>query len=62
MIELESSEVPADFDRHAFRWHLYLWSPWFFVWGTLLGPAARRLGATGPAPRPGGPHPRSDLQ
>jgi Protein of unknown function (DUF3995) len=29
--------VPDDFDWWAFYWHLFLWSPWFLVWGILLG-------------------------
>lgn len=24
----------------AMRWHLFLWDPWFFLWGLLLGGAA----------------------
>jgi hypothetical protein len=27
-------------DWHALRWHLFLWDPWFFLWGVLLGVAA----------------------
>ena len=30
-------EVSDDFDWSAFWWHLYLWSPWFVLWGALLG-------------------------
>jgi hypothetical protein len=28
-------------DWTALKWHLFLWDPWFFVWGVLLGVAAR---------------------
>jgi hypothetical protein len=28
--------VPHDADRHALRWHAYLWDPWFLVWGAFL--------------------------
>ena len=24
-------------DWRAFHWHLYLWDPWFLLWGLLLG-------------------------
>ncbi|WP_157182744.1 DUF3995 domain-containing protein [Sciscionella marina] len=27
----------------AFRWHLYLWDPWFLVWGIALGLAMLRM-------------------
>ncbi len=27
-------------DWTALRWHLFLWDPWFLVWGVLLGVAA----------------------
>lgn len=37
--------APADADRYAPRWHPYLWSPYFAVWGVLLGLAARRYQA-----------------
>lgn len=30
-------------ERLAFRWHLYLWDPWFLVWGVLLGLAMLRM-------------------
>lgn len=35
-------DVPATFDWWAFKWHLFLWSPWFLVWGVLLGLAVLR--------------------
>ncbi|MGH6654299.1 MAG: DUF3995 domain-containing protein [Actinocrinis sp.] len=28
-------------DWHALRWHLFLWDPYFVVWGVLLGLAVR---------------------
>ncbi|WP_033196136.1 DUF3995 domain-containing protein [Streptomyces xiaopingdaonensis] len=34
----------SDVDRTAFDWHLFLWDPWFLVWGLLLGAAAYREG------------------
>ncbi|MEO3784094.1 DUF3995 domain-containing protein [Actinocorallia sp. B10E7] len=40
LVAVRAIEVPADFDWYAFWWHLYLWSPWFLVWGILLGLAA----------------------
>jgi hypothetical protein len=27
-------------DWLALRWHLFLWEPWFFLWGVSLGVAA----------------------
>lgn len=32
----------AHTDWKAFDWHLFLWDPWFLVWGLLLGLAAYR--------------------
>ncbi len=26
----------ADIDRHALRWHVFLWDAWFLVWGIAL--------------------------
>jgi hypothetical protein len=26
----------ADVDRHALRWHVFLWDAWFLVWGIAL--------------------------
>jgi hypothetical protein len=36
----------AGVDRHALRWHVFLWDMWFLVWGLALAvavAAARRL-------------------
>ncbi|MGI8653016.1 MAG: DUF3995 domain-containing protein [Geodermatophilaceae bacterium] len=33
-------EAPADMDWRGFYGHLYVWDPWFVVWGVLLGGAA----------------------
>lgn len=36
----------ADVDRHALRWHVFVWDMWFLVWGLVLAlavAAARRL-------------------
>jgi Protein of unknown function (DUF3995) len=30
----------ADIDRHALRWHVFLWDGWFLVWGIALALAA----------------------
>ena len=30
-------------DWHALRWHLFLWDPYFLVWGVLLGLAIRQF-------------------
>ena len=32
--------TPADMDWRGFYGHLYLWDPWFLLWGLLLGVAA----------------------
>lgn len=29
-------EAPADMDWRGFYGHLYLWDPWFVIWGVLL--------------------------
>jgi hypothetical protein len=33
----------ADVNRHALRWHVFLWDAWFLVWGVVLAVAV--LGA-----------------
>ena len=36
----------AEVDRHALRWHVFVWDMWFLVWGLALAvavAAARRL-------------------
>jgi hypothetical protein len=38
-VEAGLLHAPASIDWKAFRWHLYLWDPWFLVWGILLGAA-----------------------
>lgn len=35
-------EASANVDWKAFDWHLFLWDPWFLLWGLLLGVAAYR--------------------
>jgi Protein of unknown function (DUF3995) len=29
-------------DEHALRWHVFLWDPWFLVWGIALALATAR--------------------
>ena len=29
-------------DRHALRWHVLVWDPWFLAWGIALGAAGLR--------------------
>lgn len=36
-------------DWHALHWHLFLWDPYFVVWGVLLCLAIRHYGATATA-------------
>ncbi len=33
-------KAPSDIDRRGFYGHLYLWDPWFVIWGLLLGTTA----------------------
>ncbi|MEV8516885.1 DUF3995 domain-containing protein [Dactylosporangium sp. NPDC051484] len=40
-------------DRSAIRWHLYLWDPWFLLWGLALGAELR--GSRRPDREPGVP-------
>jgi Protein of unknown function (DUF3995) len=40
--------APAGADWYALRWHLYLWSPYFVVWGILLGLAVRHYQRVAP--------------
>jgi Protein of unknown function (DUF3995) len=42
LVETGVLDAPAATDWKAFRWHLYLWDPWFLIWGVLLGVAAIR--------------------
>jgi len=51
LVAVHVVEVPADFDWHAFWWHLYLWSPWFVIWGILLGSAALHYKSSAAAER-----------
>ncbi len=30
----------AGIDRHALRWHVFLWDAWFLVWGIALALAS----------------------
>lgn len=45
---LDNSEGLSD---GALRWRIFLWEPWFLVWGLLLGLSAWRF-ARAPADRP----------
>jgi Protein of unknown function (DUF3995) len=37
-------------DEHALRWHVFMWDPWFLVWGVALGIAAWRYAREGRTP------------
>jgi hypothetical protein len=39
-------KASATVDWHALRWHLFLWDPYFVVWGVLLGLAVRHYRET----------------
>jgi hypothetical protein len=41
--------TPAgDVDRHALRWHVFLWDLWFLVWGVALALATRSARSRSP--------------
>lgn len=39
VILLSGGQPDAPIDRKPFYWHLFLWDPWFLLWGLLLGSA-----------------------
>lgn len=39
LVQIGVIAASADMDWTAFHWHLFLWDPWFLVWGLLLGAA-----------------------
>lgn len=41
LVKVGVIQASADVDGKAFHWHLFLWDPWFLVWGLLLGAATR---------------------
>jgi hypothetical protein len=41
--------TPADMDWRGFHGHLYLWDPWFLLWGVLLALATRAMSTAGMA-------------
>jgi hypothetical protein len=64
LVKSGAIQAPADMDRRGFYGHLYLWDPWFLLWGLLLGVAVisytfRPPGAIWPgrAAEPRGRHP-----
>jgi hypothetical protein len=40
LLQLNVLPYTGPVDRKPFYWHLFLWDPWFIVWGLLLGAAA----------------------
>jgi hypothetical protein len=40
LADLIAPSTPVD--DHALRWHVFIWDPWFLVWGMALGLAAWR--------------------
>lgn len=46
-------------DWFALRWHLFVWDPWFFLWGVCLGAAAWYFTR---GPRKGGSVPKTSLR
>ncbi len=55
-VVLSGAVERSDLDRHALRWHVFLWDAWFLVWGLALALAvagairASHLGRTRLAP------------
>jgi hypothetical protein len=39
LVQLGVLHASETVDWRAFHWHLYLWDPWFLLWGLLLGAA-----------------------
>jgi len=37
LVKTGTIQAPADMDWRGFYGHLYLWDPWFLLWGVLLG-------------------------
>ena len=35
-VVLSGAVERSDIDRHALRWHVFLWDAWFLVWGLAL--------------------------
>ncbi|MFI6349474.1 DUF3995 domain-containing protein [Streptomyces sp. NPDC050560] len=50
LVKAGAVAASADMDRRAFDWHLFLWDPWFLVWGLLLGAAVLRTRGARPKP------------
>ncbi|WP_019545470.1 DUF3995 domain-containing protein [Streptomyces sulphureus] len=42
LVKAGAVEASSDMDWTAFDWHLFLWDPWFLIWGLLLCLAAHR--------------------
>ena len=40
LVALDRLELDEPLDTRALRWRMFLWEPWFLVWGVLLGAAA----------------------
>jgi hypothetical protein len=40
LVALDRLELDEPLDTRALRWRMFLWEPWFLVWGVLLGSAA----------------------
>ena len=45
LVGLDRIELAEPLDDRALRWRMFLWEPWFLVWGLLLGAAAWHFGA-----------------
>ncbi|UGQ11549.1 DUF3995 domain-containing protein [Yinghuangia sp. ASG 101] len=50
LVKADLVNTTADIDAKAFDWHLYLWDPWFLLWGLLL--ATTTHGPTKPLTHP----------
>jgi len=45
LVALGRFELDEPLGTRALRWRMFLWEPWFLVWGMLLGAAAWHFGA-----------------
>lgn len=46
LVQVGVIQAPAEMDWQGFYGHLYLWDPWFLVWGLLLGMTMRYFSRT----------------
>ena len=52
LVLTDAIPAPRAMDWPGFYGHLYLWDPWFVLWGLLLGAAALHFTRNGPSAKP----------